>query len=601
VRLLSPSRVLFASGIGVRNLRLGAQRAVVAVNGELSPALDFKASVRHVDAKLVDAFVPNLLSQGEFNADAQLRGSRSAPVGHASLALTGLKLANSAAQGLPAVNIHGSARFRGRTASLLAELAAGKESRLTLRGSAPLGASGRVDLRVAGRLDAALMNSILEANGERAAGILTVSASVSGTAHEPQITGVVRLANGDLRDYAEGIHLDHINARLVGGRGILRIASMTARAGPGQLSAQGTVGVLQPGMPMHISLTAHHIQPISSDLLTANLDTNMLVAGALRKRIDVTGTVHINHATITIPNGFPPSVATLDVVRPGQPRRPAAAPVPRLVIGLGVTLNAPAAIFVKGRGLDAQLGGQLKVGGTTAAPEVSGGFSMVRGVFSLAGTNLNFTKGAVSFNGQGLKGGIDPSLDFIAQSSVTYNGPTTVTLSVTGFADAPKIALSSNPSLPQDDLLGLLLFGKPASKLSTVELAETGAALASLSGVGPAGGSGGSKWNPLTWIQKGLGLNSLSVGGASPPGGGAPVGGTQASGASITAGKYISNRVYLAATQTTFGTSQIQVDVDLSKYLKLQTRLGNGTATAQGTTPANDPGSSIGLAWEMPY
>jgi translocation and assembly module TamB len=57
----------------------------------------------------------------------------------------------------------------------------------------------------------------------------------------------------------------------------------------------------------------------------------------------------------------------------------------------------------------------------------------------------------------------------------------------------------------------------------------------------------------------------------------------------------------VAATQTTNGTSQVQVNVDLTENLKLQTRLGNGTATAQGTTPENDPGSSIGLAWQMPY
>ncbi len=186
--------------------------------------------------------------------------------------------------------------------------------------------TGTVALKLAGKMDVALMNSILEQRGERAGGTLTVNASVSGAAREPQIRGVVQLADGDLRDYAEGAHLDHINARLVGGRGILKIASMTARAGPGQLSASGTVGVLQPGMPMHVSLVAHHIQPITNDIMTANLDTNMKVDGTLRQRLDVTGTVHINHASITIPNGLPPNVATLNVIRPGQAQPP---PPPR--------------------------------------------------------------------------------------------------------------------------------------------------------------------------------------------------------------------------------------------------------------------------------
>ncbi|MFZ0550452.1 MAG: translocation/assembly module TamB domain-containing protein [Steroidobacteraceae bacterium] len=599
---VSPSRVMFASGIRVRNLQLAAQSAVIAVDGELSPALDFRASIHHVDAKLVDAFVPHLLAQGTFNADAQLRGTQAAPEGQASLELTGLKLADQAAQGLPAVNLRGSARFRDHAATVSAELDAGSQSRLTVRGSAPLSATGTVALKLAGKLDVALMNSILEQRGERAAGTLTVNASVSGTAHDPQIRGAVELANGDLRDYAEGAHLDHINARLVGSRGILRIASMTARAGPGQLSASGTVGVLEPGMPIQISLVAHHIQPITNDIMTANLDTNMKVAGTLRHRLDVTGTVHINHASITIPNGLPPSVQTLNVIRPGQSPQPPPAAASQLVIGLGIALDAPAAIFVQGRGLDAQLGGRLKIAGTTDSPQVTGGFTMIRGAFSLAGTNLNFTSGKVSFNGQGLKGGIDPTLDFVAQSSVVYNGPTTVTLTVSGFADSPKISLTSTPSLPQDDLLGLLLFGKPASQLSAIQLAETGAALASLSGIG-GGGGGGSKWNPLTWIKKAFGLNTLSVGSATPQNQTAANSSQSSStnGAMLTAGKYVSKRVYVAASQSTTGYSQVQVNVDLSQYLKLQTRLGNGTATAQGTTPENDPGSSIGLAWQMPY
>lgn len=601
MKLLAPSRVMFARGVTVQNLKLAAQKAVVAVNGQLSPALDFRASIQHVDAALVDAFVPNLLAQGTFNADAQLRGSRSAPVGRVSFQMTGLKLANAAAKGLAAVNAHGSARFRGQTADVSAELDAGSASRLTMSGRAPLNGTGTVALRIAGKLDAALMNSILEARGERAAGTISVKALVAGTAHEPQIRGVVQLAHGDLRDYAQGIHLGDINARLVGGRGVLRIASMTARAGPGQLSAKGTVGVLQPGMPIDVSLSAQHIQPITNDIMTANLDTHIQVAGTLRQRINVTGTIHVNRASISIPNGLPPNVATLNVVRAGQAPQPTTKGK-ELVIGLGMTLDAPDAIFVQGRGLDAQLGGKLQIKGTSDSPRVSGGFRMIRGTFALAGTSLNFTTGTVSFNGQGLKGRIDPTLDFIAQSSVMYNGPTTVTLHVTGFADSPKIALSSSPSLPQDDLLGLLLFGKPASQLTALQLAETGAALASLSGIGPGGGGGGgSKWNPLTWFKKWFGLNTLSVGSASPESGGASGGGNTSSGASVTAGKYLSKRVYVAATQATNGTSQVQVNVDLSEYLKLQTRLGNGTATAQGTTPENDPGSSIGLAWQMPY
>jgi translocation and assembly module TamB len=78
-------------------------------------------------------------------------------------------------------------------------------------------------------------------------------------------------------------------------------------------------------------------------------------------------------------------------------------------------------------------------------------------------------------------------------------------------------------------------------------------------------------------------------------------GATENSGAAIAAGRYVSKRVYIEGKQSTAGTSQVQVDVDLTKHLKLQTRLGNGTATTQGTTPENDPGSSVGISYQFEY
>jgi translocation and assembly module TamB len=136
-----------------------------------------------------------------------------------------------------------------------------------------------------------------------------------------------------------------------------------------------------------------------------------------------------------------------------------------------------------------------------------------------------------------------------------------------------------------------LLFGQSLSTLSALQVAQIGYALATLSGVGANGGM-----NPLVKIQKSLGLDRLAIGSGPTNAAG------ENTGASIAAGRYISKRVYIEAKQNTTGTSQLQANVDLTKHLKLQTKLGNGTATSvQGTTPENDPGSSIGLLYQFEY
>ena len=539
---------------------------------------------------MVNAFFPNMLSGGAIEAHAEIQGSASAPVGDVEINATNILFADDAALGLPATNFHFDSQLHGNTANVDARLDAGTASALKVSGRAPIAFDGAVDLTISGKLDAGLLNPLLEARGQHASGQLAVDATVGGSVADPQIGGTFNLSQGSLRDYGRGLALSDIAAQLEGRAGALHIKTFTASAAPGTLTMSGSVGVLQKGIPVDLKITASNAQPIVSKLVTANLNADLHVSGTAREHLDIDGTIHLNRTQIGIPSGLPPNVAVLDVRRRGK----AAALIADkpLIIALNVAVQAPQEIIVQGRGLDAEMGGDLQVGGTTDSPLVSGNFDLQRGSFSLSGNKLNFTAGQVSFNGAGLKNKIDPTLDFTAQSTLADG--TVATMRITGYADAPQFEFTSSPSYPQDEIMARLLFGVPGAQLSALQLAQTGYALASLSGVG-----GESSLNPLVKIQKSLGLDRLTVGAgktttATPTG-------TENSGASIEAGRYISKRVYIEAKQSTTGTSQLQADVDLTKHLKLQTKLGNGTASLQGTTPDNDPGSSIGLVYTFEY
>jgi translocation and assembly module TamB len=590
LKLLSPAKLSFADGFAVEGMKFGAQQAVLEASGRVSPALDIRVSLRQLKPELINAFVPHLLaSGGVIQADAQVQGSFASPTGKVQVDATGLRAANDAALGLPMTDIRAGAQLMGNSADIDAKLTAGSASRLALTGRAPLTANGALDLKLTGNLDMGMFNPMLEARGRHVTGTLTVDTTVKGAVASPEIGGKVGLQKGSLRDYTQGINLSDINGELSGDHGTLRVEKLTARAAPGDVSVEGTIGVLQPKLPLDLKLTARNAQPIANNIITANLNADIKVTGNMRERMDVAGNIHVNRADVEIPSGLPPNVAVLDVRRPGQ------APVPKnakpLVIGLNITVSAPRQILVNGRGLDAELGGEIRVRGTADQPVVSGSFELQRGFFTLASSKLTFTNGTVTFNGAGLRNKIDPTLDFTAQTVVQ---DVTAIVRITGLADAPKIELSSTPELPQDEILARLLFGESASQLSALQVVQIGAALATLTG-----GSGGG-FNPVTKIQKALGLDRLTVGSAQSNN--TPAGTPQQNtGASIEAGRYVSSRVFVAVKETTTGTSQLAVDVDLTKHLKLQTRLGNGTATTQGTTPENDPGSSVGLAYQFEY
>jgi translocation and assembly module TamB len=585
VRLLSPSQISLANGVAIDVLKIGAQNAIFELKGEIAPALDVRASLRKVEPSLVNAFVPGLLASGGIEARARLQGTMAAPTGEVRLTAKDVRLGDDAALGLPPLELDASAQLAGDAAEVDARFSVGGASRLNVTGRVPLTADGAFDMKVSGKFDLGMFSPLLEARGMQGAGNIDVDATVAGNRLKPRIEGEVNLTKGSVHDYGRGIGLTDITATVVGGEGNLEIKSFTASAAPGTVTMTGTLGVLQSHLPLDLHIKAVNAQPLASKLLTATLDADLKVSGSARERLDIAGEVNLHRTLIGIPNGLPPNVAVLDVRRRGKVARAPSAK--QLVIGLDVKVEAPQEIKVTGRGLDAEMGGELQIRGTTDDPIVTGGFKLHRGNFSLAGSRLTFTAGTVSFNGAGLKNKIDPMLDFTAE---TVMSDATATLRITGLADAPQFEFTSSPPLPQDEILARLLFGVPGTQLSGLQLAQIGAALAAMSGVG------GEGMNPLVKLQKSLGLDRLAVGAGSTN----PTTG-ESTGASIEAGRYLSRRVYVEARQTTTGTAQLQADIELTKSLKLRTRLGNGTASVTGTTPENDPGSSIGLIYQIEY
>ncbi len=587
LRLTAPAKVSFGATTGVDSLRLsagapGSAQASVSVAGRITPTLALIAAIRNVTPDLARPFAPTLQAAGLLTADAHLSGTTAAPQGTLRLQATGVRLRSGPAASLKPASLLATVALDGRVAQVNAHLSAGPKLNFAANGSAPLQPGGALALHATGAADLTLLDPILGATGQRAAGNLALDATVSGTTAAPRISGGVTLARGEVQDFVQGLRVTDITANLVAAGDTVRIATFTAKAGTGTLAASGSVGVLAPGLPVDIHFTADHARPLASDLLTATLDADVRVNGQAATALDAGGRILIRQAEINIPNSLPPSVATLNVRRPGQ-KPPPAHTAPAAVIKLALEVDAPSGIFVRGHGLDSELGGKLQVAGTTAAPQISGAFNLRRGDISVAGTTLTFSKGEVGFDGTSVTNKIDPTLNFVADST---SGGVTATLTVGGYADKPTIKLSSVPDLPQDEVLAHLLFGTSVKNLSAVQIAEIASALAELSGV-TGGGS-----DPLGAVRKGLGLDRLSVGGGSGSG----------SGATIEAGRYVARGVFIGAKQATSGGgTAAEVQIDITKRLKAKAQLATGGGTVQGATPDNDPGSTIGLSYQFDY
>ncbi len=584
LHLSAPAHIDFGSAVAVDRLRIALGTATLDIAGKITPALDLTASLHNVTPDLVKPFMPSLQASGLLTADARVTGSTASPNGTVRVQASGVRLRTGPAASLPAASLLVTANLHGGSAQIDMRADAGPKLHFSANGTAPLQQNAALAVHAAGTCDLSLLNPILNASGRRAEGLMSLNADISGTTAAPRIDGAVTLAQGEIQDFTQGLRITGINARLAEAGDTLQIQNFSAKAGPGTMSLTGSVGVLAPGLPVKIHFIANNARPLSSDLLTAYLDADVTVNGEAAGNMQVGGKIFLRKADINIPNGLPPSVATLNVRRPGDKPPPPPSNAPPATIDLALKLDAPNSIFVRGHGVDAELGGTLDIAGTASSPQISGGFQMRRGTISVAGTTLTFSKGEVGFDGTSVTGKIDPTLDFVADST---SGSVTATLTVGGYADAPKITLSSVPDLPQDEVLAHLLFGESVKDLSTIQIAEIASALAELSGVTGGGG------DPLGAVRKGLGLDRLSVGGGS---------GSNSSGATVEAGRYVARGVFVGAKQATSGGgTAAEVQVDLTKRLKATAQLATGGGSVQGATPENDPGSTIGLSYQFEY
>ena len=575
VRLLAPARVSFSNGVAVDRLRLGVRQAVLDVSGRVGSTLDVTASLRNLPADIGTVLSPSYAADGVIEADARITGTAARPTGKVSLKATGLRARTGPGRAVPSASITATAELEGTTANIDARLAAGS-SHLAVTGQAPLSATGALGLRANGLIDLAMADPILTASGRRVQGKVTLNLTISGSAKAPAVAGSAQLADGEVQDFSSGLHLTDMTALLQGSGTTLRIARFTAKAGTGTINLTGTIGVMAPELPVDLTLTARDAKPLASDQISATLDADMTIRGQAEGQLTVGGKIHIQRAEARVPDRLPTSIAVLPV-RVAGTKAPPPPPAATSVIALNLTIEAPGQVFVRGRGLDCEFGGSMRVTGTATAPQTIGALHMRRGSISLAGRTLTFTEGTIAFNGGSLS---DPSLHLVATSSTST---VVATLSIDGTAQAPKITLSSVPALPQDEVLSYLLFGSGVGRLGALEVAEIATGLATLTG------SGGAVGDPLNAVRQGLGLDRLSVGSSAN---GSPT---------LEAGRYVAPGLYLGAQQSASGGgSQAVVQMDIAKGLKLQGTAGTGSSSATGAAGASS-GTSVGLTYQFQY
>ncbi|MCT8331284.1 translocation/assembly module TamB domain-containing protein [Albidovulum sediminis] len=430
----------------------------------------------------------------------------------------------------------------------------------------------RADLAATGRLRAEVANGFIAPRA--VTGTLAFDLRLNGPLALSSVSGTVtaeglRAADPTLFMAAEGVTA---RASLSGADAQISLSG-GFRDG-GNIGVQGSIS-LAPGLDSDLSVTLDRARLRDPQLFETEASGALRLTGPIARGGSIAGTIQLGQTDIRVGTASLGSTRIIpDIVHRSEPDRvrasraragliqsEAAPRGSRRPIAIDLRIAAPQQIYVRGRGLDAELGGSLVLGGTTDNIVPSGQFRLVRGRLDILTKRLNITEGMVE-----MRGALVPHVRFVA----THQGDqVTTTVTIEGPATAPEIRFSSSPELPEEEVLSQLLFGRGVETLSVFQAAQLASAVATLAGRGGEGIVGR--------LRTALGVDDLDVST------------DETGGTTLRAGKYVSEKVYTDITLDGEGKTEINLNLDIRDGLKAR-----GTVDSEGST-------GLGIFFEKDY
>jgi len=423
--------------------------------------------------------------------------------------------------------------------------------------------------------------------GDLIKGQASLDLSAKGTVKAPLIQGHISLTKGLYENAAFGTYIKNINLQGKASGNVLTLSHITGQDNSkGHVSGHGVVrftSLLNPDVD--IQLTLDQMIVVQNDELSGKASGALRLHGSLsgdeQTKARITGDVVIRPLEIRLDEHSEKIVTIhlLEKKKDGSYQTPGDYLDQELLqkgpsfLPLDIHLKAPGQVYVRGFGLNAQWKGDVRALGTITDPHLVGEVTLVRGNFDLLGKPLKLTEGRVTYTEEPKN---DPLLAIVGSREI---GEITAMMRIEGHASNPKITFLSSPSLPQEEILARLLFGKGLESMSVTQSLLLANALSSFKGK--------NNLNFTDKIRSAFGLDVLEFKERKAMDGDDFKPDSQL----VSVGKQISDKVYLSLDQSVSGDggTSATVQYEVTPSLKIEADVGG------------DKNTGLGFAWVKKY
>jgi translocation and assembly module TamB len=360
--------------------------------------------------------------------------------------------------------LHVSAEAQTATRGAEARVEARVPARISLVPWAPrLDPAGDLAVDLRAGLNLALLNEADFLANSRLGGRIDLSVAHVGSVSSGAVTGTCALVGGEYENYALGTVVRAANVKLVSRANELAIESGSATdGGKGTLALSGSLRPnLFAGLPCELELDFRKARLLRRPDAEATVSGTLALTGTV-SRLRAAGDFQLDHALVDLRNLRPPPPAELEAVPPAPSAAAGRAPEDA-ALALRLAISIPGSLYVRSGTLDTAWAGNLVLERNRGDTGLSGYLEPRRGTILLLKRPFKLDEGRIDFDGRWPP---DPGLRLTA---VFSRPDLSARARITGPARDPDVALTSEPPLPEDEILSQILFGENMSSLTPLQ------------------------------------------------------------------------------------------------------------------------------------
>jgi len=519
---------------------------------------------------------------GDAQADIDLSGSVTNPKVVAALNIEGQLVDGVAGGDLPLDIALNALLDQGRLAADLKgsgltqkpiTATANLPARLALRPfSFDMPEDGKLDGRIDAELLLARLADLLALDDQTLKGTLFANIALGGTIGDPKVEGPVTVEGGGYENGSTGTDFRDLTLNAITSSKRVELVELAARTGKkrGTIATKGWLELDAEGhFPLSVTLNLDDARLVNRDDADARVSGEIAMTGSLNEA-KVEGELTVNRAEISLPDGGGPNLPEIEVtevggriVNPAEEEEEEKEKPFDPVLDLGVKL--PNKIYVRGRGLDSEWQGDLQITGRASDPAVVGNLNVKRGHFDFLDKRFALERGEITFSGS------TPPNPILAIEARNEDDDFTAIIKLNGPADDPKLLLSSEPVLPDDEVLARLLFNRQLSQIGPIEAGKLAIAANKLR-------SGGGGFDVFGEIRNVLKIDTLDV-----------VSDEEGENL-VKAGKYLDDDVYVEFEKGTGDdTGRARVEIEVLPNIAIEAETSENADTG------------VGVKWKLDY